>query len=289
MKRRDYWALVMPSLIVMVGLLVLPLYRTLEWSLKEVDYGAPGTWIGLDNYATALGDSRFHDAVLFTVGLTFTAALILVVGGYVLAYWVNSLGRTRPVVLGILLVSYVVPQIVGATMFSWLFNSNFGGLVNFVVTKLTGESVLWFTDVWPNRLIILANIIWFMLPFAMMVILAGLQGVSDEIVEAAKIDGAHGMQVYWHVIIPSIRGVLGFVALISIMDVVRTYDSLIPLSPQAVQLNNESIMLYIYNVAFRDGGQDLGLGSAINVLLIVLIVVLLFPFIRDVAREGTRR
>ena len=78
---------------------------------------------------------------------------------------------------------------------------------------------------------------------------------------------------------------LGFVALISIMDVVRTFDALIPLSPQAVQIGNESIMLYIYNVAFTNGGQNLGLGSAINVLLILLIVVLLLPFIRGVAKE----
>jgi multiple sugar transport system permease protein/N,N'-diacetylchitobiose transport system permease protein len=107
--------------------------------------------------------------------------------------------------------------------------------------------------------------------------------------EAAKIDGASTVRTHLSVIVPTIRGVLGFVGLISIMDVVRTFDALVPLSPQAVQLGNESIMLYIYNVAFRDGGQDLGLGSAINVLLILLIVVLLFPFIRGVAREGRAR
>jgi multiple sugar transport system permease protein/N,N'-diacetylchitobiose transport system permease protein len=124
-----------------------------------------------------------------------------------------------------------------------------------------------------------------MLPFAMLIIVAGLQGVSDEIIEAARIDGANTLRLHLSVIVPSVRGVLGFVALISIMDVVRTFDALIPLSPQAVQIGNESIMLYIYNVAFQNGGQDLGLGSAINVLLILLIVVLLFPFIRSVAKE----
>jgi N,N'-diacetylchitobiose transport system permease protein len=58
------------------------------------------------------------------------------------------------------------------------------------------------------------------------------------------------------------------------------------LSPQAVQLGNESIMLYIFNVAFQDGGQQLGLGSAVNVLLILLIVLMLFPFIRGIAKEA---
>lgn len=289
MRRREFWVLVAPSLVVMVGLLALPLYRTLRWSFEEVDYGQPGTFIGLENYREAFGDPRFIDAVVFTVMLTLAVVLVLVVAGYWLAVLVNGLTRSRPLVLGILLVAYVIPQVVGASMFAWLFDSNFGGVLNYLISGLTDSDILWFTDPWPNRLIVGLNTVWHMLPFAMMVILAGLQGVSDEVLEAARIDGASSFQTHMHVIIPSLRGVLGFVSLISIMDVLRVFDSLIPLSPQAVQIGNESIMLYIYNVAFRDGGQNLGLGSAINVLLIVLIVVMLSPFIRDTAREGTRR
>lgn len=289
MRRREFWMFVSPSLVVMVGLLAIPLYSTVRWSLERVDYGQPGTFVGLANYREALTDVRFLDSLVFTVGLTLAATLVLVVAGYWLAVLVNGLGWSRPVVLGILLISYVVPQVVGATMFGWLFNSSFGGVVNWLLTELTGAEILWFTDPWPNRVMVLLNIIWFMLPFSMLVILAGLQSVPDEILEAARIDGASGLMVHWHVIVPSLRGVLGFVSLISIMDVLRTFDSLVPLSPQAVQIGNESIMLYIYNVAFRDGGQNLGLGSAINVLLILLIVVMLLPFIRDVAREGSRR
>jgi multiple sugar transport system permease protein/N,N'-diacetylchitobiose transport system permease protein len=88
------------------------------------------------------------------------------------------------------------------------------------------------------------------------------------------------------VIIPSIRGVLGFVLLIFTMDVIRIFDSLIPLAPQAVGLGNESIMLYIYNVAFREGAVNLGLGSAISVLTIVLIMILLYPSIRSIVKEA---
>ncbi|TQL70828.1 carbohydrate ABC transporter membrane protein 1 (CUT1 family) [Nocardioides albertanoniae] len=288
MRRRDFWVLMAPSLVVMFGLLAYPLYRTIRWSFERVQYGADGTWVGLDNYREALSDPRLIHATVFTVGLTLVASLLLVVLGYWLAYLVNQLGRTKPIVLGILLISYVVPQIVGATMFSWLFNSNFGGIVNHLVTEITGTEILWFTDPWANRVVILLNVLWFMLPFAMMVIIAGLQGVPHETMEAARIDGARGWRIHWHVIVPSIRGVLGFVCLISVMDILRVFDALIPLSPQAVGIGNESIMLYIYNVAFHDGGQQLGLGSAINVLLIVLIVVMLFPFIRDTAREANQ-
>jgi ABC-type sugar transport system permease subunit len=289
MRRREFAMLAGPSILVMAGLLLLPLYRTVQWSLQDVDYGSPGEFVGLDNYRQAFSDPRLSDAVVFTVTLTLLVTAVLVVAGYVLAAFVNGLGRSKPYVLGLLLVPYVIPHIVGATMFSWLFNANYGGVITYAIEKLTGIEILWMTDTWPNRILIALNIIWSMLPFAMLIILAGLQGVSDEILEAARMDGASTVRTHLSVIVPSIRGVLGFVALISIMDVVRTFDPLVPLSPQAVQIGNESIMLYIYNVAFRDGGQDLGLGSAINVLLILLIVVLLFPFIRGVAKEAKTR
>lgn len=286
MRRREFYGLVGPSLAVMVGLLVVPLYLTVKWSFQEVDYGSPGQFVGLDNYAQAFTDPRFGRALVFTAGLTVAVTAVLLVAGYVLAATVNRLGRMRPVVLGILLISYVIPNVVGATMFSWLFDQNFGGVVNLAFSWVTGEEVLWYVETWPNRIMVALNVIWSMLPFATLILLAGLQGVPRDVLEAAQLDGAGPIRTHWSIIVPSIRGVIGFVGLISIMDILRVFDNLVPLSPQAVQLGNESVMLYIFNIAFRDGGQDLGLGSALSVLTIVVILVMLYPFLRDVVREA---
>jgi N,N'-diacetylchitobiose transport system permease protein len=286
MRRREFYGLVGPSLAVMVGLLVVPLYLTVKWSFREVDYGSPGQFVGLDNYVQAFTDPRFGRALVFTAGLTVVVTAVLLVAGYVLAAAVNRLGRMRPVVLGILLISYVIPNVVGATMFSWLFDQNFGGVVNLAFSWLTGEEVLWYVQTWPNRIMVGLNVIWSMLPFATLILLAGLQGVPRDVLEAAQLDGAGPIRTHWSIIVPSIRGVIGFVGLISIMDILRVFDNLVPLSPQAVQLGNESVMLYIFNIAFRDGGQDLGLGSALSVLTIVVILVMLYPFLRDVVREA---
>ncbi len=183
-------------------------------------------------------------------------------------------------------MSYVLPNLVGAVAFSWLFDDNFGGVVNRFIGLLGGTQVLWFTDQVPNAILVIANTVWQMLPFAMLIILAGLQGVPVELREAARIDGANAFQTHLSVIIPTIRGVLGFVTLISIMDVLRLFDVLIPLSPQAETIGNESIMLYVYSVAFANGANELGLGSAINVLTILLILVMLIPFIRGIFKEA---
>ena len=289
MTRRQFWVLIAPSVIVMFGFMLVPLYRTVRWSFQKVEYGQPGTSVGLSNYTGALTDPRLGQATLFTLGLTVVVTAFCLFFGYILATLVNQLRRARPVVLGLILVPYVLPHVVGGVAFSWLFDTNFGGIFNYVVNGVTGGALgdpLWFTDVWPNRAVVALNVIWYMLPFAMLMILAGLQGVSTETLEAAEIDGASPLQRHLFVIIPSIRGVLGFVLLIFTMDVLRVFDSLIPLSPQAVAIGNESIMLYIYNVAFREGAVNLGLGSAISVLTILLILVLLYPSIRNLVREA---
>ncbi len=194
MRKREFWLLVGPSMLVMFGLLVVPLYRTIQWSFQEVQYGAAGVFVGLQNYTAALTDPRFGRAVLFTVVLTLVVTAFLVVLGYIIATLVNQIGKLRPVVLGILLVSYVLPAVVGSAAFSWLFDTNFGGVANLLFTRLTGAEILWFTDVWPNRVMIILFTIWHLLPFSMLIILAGLQGVPDEIIEAAEIDGATSLK-----------------------------------------------------------------------------------------------
>lgn len=286
MKPREFWVLFFPSLLVMCALLVVPLVKTVQWSFEKVHYGAPGTFVGFDNFVHALTDPRFGRAVLFTVTVTVITTIILLTLGYLVATGMNRLTRTRPLVLGILLVSYVLPNLVGAVAFSWLFDDNFGGLVNHIIGFFTGTEILWFTDQVPNAILIMANTVWHMLPFAMLIILAGLQGVPNELREAATIDGANAFQLHTRVIIPTIRGVLGFVSLITIMDVLRIFDPLIPLSPQAAAIGNESIMLYVYSVAFSNGAEQLGLGSAVNVLTIILILVMLVPFMRGIFKEA---
>jgi ABC-type sugar transport system permease subunit len=286
MKPREFWLLVFPSVIVMGGLLVLPLVQTIQWSLQKVHYGRPGTFVGLANFVDALTDPAFGRAVLFTVTVTVISTAILIGFGYIVAVGINRLTKSRPVVLGIMLVSYVLPNLVGAVAFSWLFDNNFGGLVNHLIRFFTGTEILWFTEKVPNEILVIANTVWFLLPFAMLIILAGLQSVPTELREAVSIDGANTLQTHFHVVIPSIKGALGFVAMISIMDVLRLFDSLIPLSPQAALIGNESIMYYVYSVAFANGAQQLGLGSAINVLTIILILIMLIPFIRGMFKEA---
>jgi ABC-type sugar transport system permease subunit len=285
-RRKEFLLLAGPSALIMTVLLVVPLIQTIIWSLQDITYGEQGIWTGLTNYVNVLGDGLFRQAVVFTIALTLVGLVLKLVLGFLLAVLLQRAGRARPLFLGFFLLSYIVPTVIGAVAFSWLFDSNFGGLVNWVLQHFgVSNPPLWFADQWPNRIMLLANIVWHELPFSILILLAGLQGVNTEAIEAAQIDGASWWQQQRYVVIPALGPLIAFISLITIMDGLRVFDALIPLAPSAVSLGNQSVMLYVYNVAFAAGDQKVGLGSAVSVLTMIIIFVLLVPFIRQTYRE----
>ncbi|MEX1079788.1 MAG: sugar ABC transporter permease [Homoserinimonas sp.] len=269
----------------MLLLLGVPLIYTIVWSFQSVKFGAPGDWMGLGNYARVLQDPTFHSAVLFTVGFAIASTAVLLVLGYALATLLHHAGRGRSVFLGVLLVPYVVPAIIAATAFSWLFDNSFGGLVNFILETITGEQVQWFTNTWANRGLILLAGVWLGAPFYMLVLLGALKGVPSEQLEAAMADGANWWQRQWYVVIPTLGPMFRFLALIGIMNALGVFDILIPLAPNAETVESQSVSLYVYQKAFARDQQDLGLGSAVNVLMMLVMFILVSPFVRNIYRE----
>ena len=186
MRRKEFLLLAGPSALIMTVLLVVPLIQTIIWSLQNITYGQQGIWTGLSNYVDVLSDGLFRQAVVFTIALTLVGLAFKLVLGFFLAVLLQRTGRARPLFLGFLLLSYIVPTVIGAVAFSWLFDSNFGGLINWVLQHVgVSNPPLWFADQWPNRIMVLANIIWHELPFSILILLAGLQGVNTEAIEAA--------------------------------------------------------------------------------------------------------
>ncbi|MGW2346532.1 carbohydrate ABC transporter permease [Streptomyces sp. NPDC001661] len=268
-----------PSLLTMALLLGVPLAWTLVWSFQHVTYGGSGTWAGVGNYADALGDPVFRSAATFTVlfSVVKTASLILV--AFSLALLLNRVGRLRAWFLGFLMIPYVTPAVIAATAFAWLFDSNFGGVLNHVIEAVTGHEFLWFAQAWPNRVLLLLGVVWQEMPFALLILLAALQGVDESTLEAARVDGAGWWSQLRYIVIPWLAPMFRFVALISLMDGLRMFDMLVPLSPSSVTVGNSSMMQYVFNVSLRDGSHNLGLGSAVNILTMVLIAVLLVPML----------
>jgi N,N'-diacetylchitobiose transport system permease protein len=278
-RRKDFLTLAGPAVVLMVALLLVPLGTTLVWSFQNVPVGQPGTFTGLANYRDLLGSPRFRAAAVFTVGFAVVATALKVALGYALALLLTRVRRGRTVLLGFLLASYIVPSVVGALDFSWLFNDVFGGIVNRGL-DVVGLQVNWLVDTWPARALVVLHSLWHEIPFVVLVLLAGLQTLPPEPMEAASIDGAGWWQKQRYLVVPALAPVFSFVLLISLMDGLKVFDSIRIMTPAAQQLGTESLMTYVYQVALGDSFR-LGAGSAVNVLTMVVTLVLLVPFLRS--------
>ncbi len=284
MRARTFFALSGPAVGLMTMLLVVPLFATLVWSFQNVPVGKPGTWIGLTNYTELVSSSRFRGAAVFTVGFAVAATVLKVVIGYAIALLLNNVRKGRAIFLGIILATYVVPTVVGALDFSWLFNDVFGGPVNRVL-DLFGLNVQWLVDTWPARALLLLHITWHEVPFAVLILFAGLQSLSKSQMEAATLDGASWVQRQRFVVVPGLSRMLVFVCVISLMDDLKVFDSVRIITPAASTLGTESLMSYVFQIALNDSYR-LGIGSAVNVLTILITLVLLTPFVRSTWRDA---
>lgn len=284
MRVRTFFALSGPAIGLMAVLLVVPLAYTVVWSFQNVPVGEPGVFNGLANYRELFSSPRFGSAAVFTVGFALVATLLKLVFGYLIALMLHKARAGRAIFLGIMLATYVVPTVVGALDFSWLFNDVFGGPVNRLL-EVFGVQINWLVTEWPARALLIMHILWHEIPFAILIFYAGLQGLPDEPLEAASLDGANWFQKQRYVVIPALGRLVTFVCLISIMDDLKVFDSIRIITPAAPQLGTESLMTYVYQIALNDSYR-LGIASAVNLLTIVLTLVLLIPFLRQTWRDA---
>ncbi len=284
MRTRTFFALSSPAIGLMVALLVVPLIATLDWSFQNIPVGQPGVFNGLANYRELLTSPRFIQAAEFTIGFALVVTAIKVVFGYAIAMLLNKVRWGRPIFLGMLLSTYVVPTVVGALDFSWLFNDVFGGPVNRLL-DLFGIQINWLVDEWPARALLSMHLVWHEIPFAILIFYAGLQGLPKEPMEAAELDGANWWQRQRYIVIPGLGRLVSFVCVIGIMDALKVFDSIRIITPAASQLGTESLMTYVFQIALNDSYR-LGIGSAVNVMTIVLTLILLIPFLRSTWRDA---
>ena len=284
MRTRTFVALSGPAIALMIALLVVPLVATVRWSFQNVPVGQPGVFNGLDNYRELLSSPRFGEAALFTVGFAVVVTVLKVVLGYLVALVLDRARYGRAIFLGILLATYVVPTVVGALDFSWLFNDVFGGPVNRLL-EVAGIRIDWLVSEWPARALLTMHMLWHEIPFAVLIFYAGLQGLPDEPLEAASLDGASWWQKQRYVVIPALGRLVSFVCVISIMDSLKVFDSIRIITPAASQLGTESLMTYVFQIALNDSYR-LGIGSAVNLLTIAVTLVLLLPFLRSTWRDA---
>ncbi|MDG9702530.1 carbohydrate ABC transporter permease [Streptomyces sp. DH37] len=278
-----------PAIITFLMFVIFPValaayYGFYQWK----GYGAPTDWVGLNNYKLILTDPAFHD-VLWHNGLILV--LSLVIQGplaIALALLLNQKIRGRSIVRVLIFVPYIISEVIVGTGWSLMLQSN--GAVNDLLRRIGLGSLEadWIAD--PDLAIwtLMAIITWKYIGFAVILMLAGLQSIPDELFEAAQIDGASYWQIQRRITLPLLGPTIRIWAFLSIIGSLQLFDLVYIIWGQYVSGTAGTSTMAIYMLAQGRNAGNYGYGSAIAVVMFVISLIVALVYQRFVLRRDLR-
>jgi multiple sugar transport system permease protein len=222
------YSFVLPAALFLVVFIAYPVFFNISMSfqdLKAANLLTGGTWVGFENYQTALNNPIFIKAVRNTLIFTLGSIFFQLILGLALALFYNLEFPGSRWMRGLYLIAWTIPVIVVGAIFRWLLDGQ-AGAVNwlFVTLGILQERVSWFSDVNLALPAITAINIWLGIPFNMALLLAGLQGIPKELYEAASIDGASRGGKFRFITLPMLRPALIAVLLLGLIYTFKVFD-----------------------------------------------------------------
>ncbi len=258
--------LFVPTVILCVTLLLLPFLNGVAIAFTDASPRERSwRWVGLENFAYIFEDRTFWEVALNSLIIIGASTLIAVVLGLMLALLLNEGLRGTRVYRTLIFQGWAVPWIAIAVLWGWLFNFDYG-ILNYalVAAGAFARPANWLADGVLAKIVIVSGFVWRIIPFMMITILAALQGIATELVEAARIDGATYRQRLRFITLPLVRNVVIVAAL---LQAVRLFQEItLPLVVTAGGPVNATttLSLYTYKLAFQQ--WDFGLAGAVGVV-----------------------
>ncbi|RLV55196.1 sugar ABC transporter permease [Aeromicrobium phragmitis] len=268
--------LVAPAIVLMLLVTAFPMLRALYLSLFDYSLTAPDDreFVGFANYMTALTDSLFWRDTANTVMIMVVTVIFELVIGFAFAMVMHKVIFARGVIRTSILIPYGIITVVSG--FAWQFAfSNSNGFVNGWLPFLS-DDFNWFGEYPSSMIAIMVSEIWKTTPFMSLLLLAGLAQVSDDMLEAAKVDGATWWQRLWKVILPNMRAAIMVAVLFRALDAYRIFDNIFVMTAGAN--GTESISFLTYRQVIEQ--FQLGIGSALSVLLFLSVLLVAYLIVK---------
>jgi sorbitol/mannitol transport system permease protein len=275
LSRAELWRRrgpLLPALIFAIILTQVPFILTVWYSFQTKNLLRPGSggFAGLKNYSKILTDSLFRNAVWNTIVLTVSTVLLSLVVGIALAVLLDKKFIGRSVARTLLITPFLVMPTAGALLWKTsIFNPVFG-LLNWALSPFGVGNVDW-TSQHPMLAIILV-LTWQWTPFMMLIVLAGLQSQSPEILEAAKVDGARAFSTFRRITLPHLRQFIELAVLLGSIYIVQTFDAIFMITQGGPGQATTNLPYFIYLEAFR--AFNVGEAAAAGVIVVVATILI---------------
>ena len=260
----------LPTLLLFAVFMYFPIVRSVLMSFQR-NVGGKEQWVGLAQYQRLFGDTIFLASLTNTLIFLLIQVPIMLCGALFVAITLN---RKNFPLRGLFRSIYFLPSLMGLVaaglLFRLLFNEDLG-LINAGLHALGLPNVPWFNQPWWARITIMLVMTWRGLGSAVVVLLAGLQAIPEELYEAAELDGAHGWQITRFVTLPMLQPTLVFVTVVSTISVLNMFDEVVTLTNGGPANATMTLGLYLYRTAFQN--LDFNYGAALAWVMVILVGV----------------
>ncbi len=281
------WLLVLPSILLFALFFVAPVLHSMILGFYRWDIISDAEYVGLEHYKDLFADPVFGEVVGNTAKYSVATVVLTLVLGLALAVLVNQRGRFYTVVQACIFTSYIVSWVGVSLLWVWLLDGQYG-LVNYVLSPLGIEKINWLGDPDVALWALVAVTVWKTLGYDMIIYLAGLQSIPDDLYEAAALDGAGPLRRFWYVTLPQLAPTTLFLLITSVIFTFQGFD-VVRIMTQGGPVHATSIYVYwVWEQAFRY--FHVGRASAAVTLFffaILIITVVQFRLYRT-GREGAR-
>ena len=275
----------LPAILVIVGLVAYPFANAIVMTFQEKTAGAPGRFIGLDNYRELFSSEQFMRTVVNTLAYTVVGVGLKFLLGLSMALVLNQERFCNNLFRSFLLVPWAIPTVMSALNWRWIFDDA-SGLINNVLVRLNliEETVSWLSD--PNlaMLSVIVVVVWQGTPFFTMSFLAGLQAIPRELYEAAEIDGASVIQQFKHITLPRLKPIFITAVMLSAILTSAAIQFVLVLTNGGPADRTMIFSVLSYHLALG-GAQRLGMGAAVSLIFFPILVVFIVFLTRRMLRE----
>ncbi|MCM6764486.1 sugar ABC transporter permease [Rathayibacter sp. ZW T2_19] len=277
------WAFLAPLVAYLLVFYALPLYRNLELSLKDYTVRSfvqgDAAFIGFDNYVRVFQDATFGPALLHTAVFTVVSIAFQFSIGLALAVFFYRTFPLSATLRALFLVPWLLPLIVSASTWSWMLNSE-SGIVNAFLESFGIGQINWLTSPSTSLIAVLIANIWIGIPFNLVILYSGLQNISQDLYEAASLDGANGFQTFWRITLPLLRPVSAITILLGLVYTLKVFDIIWIMTKGGPADSSTTLATWTYQLGFGSMLPDFGPAAAVGNLLILLALVFGVVYIR---------
>jgi multiple sugar transport system permease protein/N,N'-diacetylchitobiose transport system permease protein len=271
-------ALVFPTIVVVVGVSLGPLLFAGWLSLHDVGINFLGDkpFVGLRNYAEIVENRAFREAIYRTVQFAAVSLLLQLPLGMAGAVLLNQKFAGRNVVRALILIPWAIPTVVNGALWEWIYNTSFGALNGILIQfGLLDKPVIWLGSSTSAMNMVIVADTWKVLPFYMLIFLAGLQTIPEELYDAIKVDGGNPFDSLRHVMMPFLQPFLLIILVLRTMETFRVFDIIYMLTKGGPAGATTVISFYTFQTTFHSlrFGQGASMAFLIGAATLMLALV----------------